>query len=64
MKVIKVSEPRALKKRIECEHCKSVLEFFKTECDVTSNSGVVYGGLDQYSIVCPVCGERNYFNWE
>ena len=43
--------------------CGSIFEFEKSECNVTDQMGVMHDGLGSYNIKCPVCRNRQYFNW-
>jgi RNA polymerase subunit RPABC4/transcription elongation factor Spt4 len=63
MKIIERHEPIIPIKRKTCDKCGSIFEFEKSECDVTDQLGVIHDGLGSYSIKCPVCGVRAYFNW-
>lgn len=62
MKIIERHEPITPTKRLTCDKCGSIFEFEKSECDVTGQIGVM-DGLDNYNIKCPVCRNRQYFNW-
>lgn len=64
MKIIEQHEPITPTKRLTCDKCGSVFEFEKSECDVTDQMGVIHDGLGSYSIKCPVCGKRSYFDWK
>ena len=61
MNIIERHEP--ITKRLTCNKCGSIFEFEKSECDVTSQRGVMHDGLGSYNIKCPVCSNIQYFNW-
>ena len=62
MNIIERHEPITPNKRLTCDKCGSIFEFEKSECDVTSQRGVM-NGFGSYNIKCPVCRNRQYFNW-
>ena len=62
MNIIERHEPITPTKRLTCDKCGSIFEFEKSECDVTSQRGVM-NGFGSYNIKCPVCINRQYFNW-
>ena len=63
MNIIERHEPITPTKRLTCDKCGSIFEFEKSECDVTDQMGVMHDGLGSYNIKCPVCSNRQYFNW-
>lgn len=63
MNIIKQGELKPEIKRITCENCGTIFEVEKNECTHTSQMGVMHDGLGSYNIKCPVCRNRQYFNW-
>ena len=63
MNIIERHEPITLIKRLTCDKCGSIFEFEKSECNVTDQICVMHDGLGSYNIKCPVCSNRQYFNW-
>lgn len=63
MKIIKHGKLKPDIKRITCENCDTIFEVEKSECNCTSQMGVMHDGLGSYNIKCPVCRNRQYFNW-
>lgn len=64
MEIIKRYSPLKQTKQLTCDGCGSVFNFEKSECDVIDQMGVMHDGLGCYSIKCPVCGKRSYFDWK
>ena len=62
MNIIERHEPITPTKRLTCDKCGSIFEFEKSECDVTGQRGVM-SYLGSYNIKCPICKNRQYFNW-
>lgn len=63
MNIIERHEPITPIKRLTCDKCGSIFEFEKSECNVTDQIGVMHDGLGSYNIKCPICRNRQYFNW-
>nr|DAE50869.1 MAG TPA: Transcription initiation factor IIE, alpha FINGER, Transcription [Caudoviricetes sp.] len=64
MEIIKRYQPLPETKRLTCDGCGSVFKFYKSECDKVDYVAVIHDGLGCYSIKCPVCGKRSYFDWK
>ena len=59
MKIIENKyEDHVFPKQVKCEHCGSILELEREDCDDFYNA---YTGWHIYTFICPCCKQENKF---